>query len=207
MICLGSHPVRSARPGTRIGLGAVLCMLVAAALLAGCESARKAFGGDKTTPDEFAVYSRPPLSMPPDYSLRPPAPGEKRPQDLTPQHMATNAMLGKKIKTAAAPNEGAPKMKGSPGVLALLRDTGALEATGNIRAIIDRETSIISKQDEAFVDKLIFWVDEKPYQGTVVDAEKEQKRIQENQALGKPLNEGETPEVKRKRSRKGLLEF
>ena len=28
-----------------------------------------------------------------------------------------------------------------------------------------------------------------------------------NQALGKPINEGEIPEVKRKPARKGLLDF
>ena len=41
----------------------------------------------------------------------------------------------------------------------------------------------------------------------MVDADKEQKRIQENQALGKSITEGETPQVTRKRSRKGLLDF
>jgi hypothetical protein len=184
-----------------------LCLFAAVMMLAGCESARKVFSSDKTAPDEFAVYSRPPLSLPPEYSLRPPSPGEKRPQDLGPQHIAASAILGKTIKTAAEANKSATKVKGSPGVLALLRETGGLEATDDIRAIVDQETSIISKQDEAFVDKLIFWVDAKPDQGTVVDADKEQKRIQENQALGKPITEGDTPQVTRKRGRKGLLDF
>lgn len=195
------------RTPRRTGLGALLCVVAAAALLTGCESARKAFSSDKTAPDEFAVYSRPPLSLPPEYSLRPPSPGEKRPQDLSSQHLASNAILGKTIKTAAEANKSATKVKGSPGVLALLRETGGLEATDDIRTIVDQENSIISKQDEAFVDKLIFWVDAKPYEGTVVDAEKEQKRIQENQALGKSITDGETPQVSRKRGRKGLLDF
>ncbi|OHC79189.1 MAG: hypothetical protein A3B62_06495 [Rhodospirillales bacterium RIFCSPLOWO2_01_FULL_65_14] len=147
------------------------------------------------------------MSLPPEYSLRPPSPGEKRPQDLSSQHLASNAILGKTIKTAAEANKSATKEKGSPGVLALLRETGGLEATDDIRTIVDQENSIISKQDEAFVDKLIFWVDAKPYEGTVVDAEKEQKRIQENQALGKSITDGETPQVSRKRGRKGLLDF
>ena len=38
---------------------AFLSLALAVALLSGCESARKAFSGDKTAPDEFAVYSRP----------------------------------------------------------------------------------------------------------------------------------------------------
>ena len=92
-------------------------------------------------------------------------------------------------------------------MIALLRDTGGLDASPNIRATINDETSILSNQDQRFVDKLIFWVDEKEAGGTVVDAKKEQKRIQKTQALGKAITEGETPEVKIKRAKKGLLEF
>ena len=54
---------------------------------------------------------------------------------------------------------------------------------------------------------MIFWVDDKPYEGSVVDAEKEQKRILENQALGKTITNGETPKIVRQRSTKGLLDF
>lgn len=181
----------------------VVCLLCVVALLSGCESARKVFGGGKQGPDEFQVYSRPPLSLPPDYRLRPPAPGEKRPQDLSAKDIAATAIAGKTAKRAGA----AQPAGSSPGVAALLRGAGALNADHGIRLIVDQETSVISRQDQAFVDKLIFWVDDKPYQGTVVDAEKEQKRIQENQALGKPINEGETPQIKRKRDRKGILDF
>jgi len=182
---------------------AVLCVFAVAALLSGCDSVRKAFGGDKTGPDEFAVYSRPPLSLPPEYTLRPPAPGEKRPQDVVPKEIAATAMIGKNARTPRAP----AAVGGSPGLAALLHHTGASNVDHGIRSIVDQETSVISRQDQAFVDKLIFWVDEKPDPGTVVDAEKEQKRIQENQALGKPITDGETPQIKRKRARKGILDF
>jgi hypothetical protein len=97
--------------------------------------------------------------------------------------------------------------KGSPGVIALLRNTGGLNATSDIRATINEESSILSTQDQRFVDKLIFWVDEKNEGATVVDAKKEQKRIQKTQALGQPITEGKTPDVKIKRGRKGLLDF
>lgn len=182
---------------------AVFCLFAAAALLAGCESARKAFGTTHSGPDEFAVYSRPPLSLPPDYKLRPPTPGVRRPQGFSAKNMAEKAMLRNTVKTA----RGRRPVKGSVGIQALLRDTGGIDATPNIRDIINQETSIYSVEDQRFVDKLIFWVDDKPFLGTVVDAEKERKRIQEAQALGKPINEGKTPEIKRKPSRKGLLDF
>ena len=179
----------------------LLSLFTAVALLSGCESARKAFSSDKTAPDEFAVYSRPPLSLPPEYKLRPPTPGVIQP-GKSPTRIAELAILENSVKTARPKTQ----IKGSAGLQILLRNTGALTASSDIRALIQQETSIISQQDQAFVDKLIFWVDEEPYQGVVVDAEKEQKRIQEAQALGKPVSEGISPEIKRKR-RKGLLDF
>jgi hypothetical protein len=180
-----------------------LFLIVAVAMLSACESARKVFSSDKTAPDEFAVYSRPPLSLPPDYKLRPPAPGSMIRRGDSTKLMAEKAILGNTVKTGRAPKP----VKGSIGVQALLRDTGGMMASSDIRQIINSETSIIVEQDQAFVDKLIFWVDETPYRGIVVDAEKEQKRIQEAQALGKPITESKSPEIKRKRARKGLLDF
>jgi len=179
-----------------------LCLMGAAAMLSGCESARKAFSSDKAAPDEFAVYSRPPLSLPPEYKLRPPKPGEAFQRGDSTVATAKQALVGRAV------NRRTPrKVEGSAGVIALLRNTGGLTASSDIRATINEEASILSSQDQRFVDKLIFWVDEEPEGGTIVDAKKEQKRIQKNQALGKPITEGESPEIKVKRGRKGLLNF
>ncbi len=38
---------------------------------------------DRSSPDEFAVESRAPLTIPPDFALRPPQPGAPRPQEIT----------------------------------------------------------------------------------------------------------------------------
>jgi hypothetical protein len=90
---------------------------------------------------------------------------------------------------------------------ALIKSTGANAADPNIRKKINEETSILADEDHRLIDKMIFWVDDKPFEGTVLDPVKEEKRIREAQALGKPVNEGATKHVKRKRSKKGLLEF
>jgi hypothetical protein len=52
-------------------------------LLPGCSDFRVALGMDRVGPDEFAVESRAPLTIPPDFDLRPPQPGAPRPQDVT----------------------------------------------------------------------------------------------------------------------------
>jgi len=183
--------------------GFALSLIAALVMLSGCESARKVFGNKKTPPDEFVVYKRPPLSLPPEYGLRPPEPGATRPQRISPTDLARAAVVGQRDPAQSRTRQ----TQGSAGLQALLRDTGGLTANPGIRDTIDQETSILSEEDQRFVDKLIFWVDETPNPGTVLDPEEEQKRIREAQALGKPITEGETVHVKRKRRKKGLLDF
>ena len=47
------------------------------AMLAGCSGFKQAIGLEATPPDEFAVESRAPLTVPPDFDLRPPEPGKQ----------------------------------------------------------------------------------------------------------------------------------
>ena len=117
--------------------------------------------------------------------------------------IAKRAILKQAIKTQP---QKLP-VKGSPGMVALLRNTGGLNATSDIRATLNAETSILSNHDQNFVDNLLFWLDEGEAGSTVVDAKKEQKRIQNTQALGKSITEGKTPDVLIQRKRKGLLDF
>src|SRR5215472_6535778 len=71
-------------------------LLCGAAGLAGCHSTAQAFGMAKVTPDEFRVVTKAPLTLPPDYALRPPAPGEPRPQELQPESAARQALEGQR---------------------------------------------------------------------------------------------------------------
>jgi len=182
-------------------IGLILSLFAVLALVSGCDSARKAFGQKKTPPDEFVVYSRPPLSLPPDYGLRPPKPGISRPQKIQPSDVAREAVLG---KSQSADEQATPT---SPGLQAMLRNTGAIAADPAIRDAINQETSILAAEDQQFINKLIFWVDDKPYEGSVVNPEEEARRLREAQALGKSITETETLHVKRKRPKKGLLDF
>jgi hypothetical protein len=65
----------------RILLGPAALCWAAMLLLPGCSDLRRSIGLEKTSPDEFAVESRAPLTMPPDFELRPPQPGAPRPQE------------------------------------------------------------------------------------------------------------------------------
>jgi len=167
-----------------------LAMLALLALGA-CDSLRDELGMNKQSPDEFRVVSRAPLSLPPDYNtLVTPNPGQPRPQEGTTTDQARTAVFGTEQK-------GQPVTAESTGEAALLNAAGAQNADPQIRQIVDRETQQINEEDTDFLDALIFWQDQPP-PGTVVDPNKEAQRIKENQALGRPVTQGETPTIERR---------
>lgn len=167
---------------------------IAVILLSGCEETRQALGQTKQSPDEFAVFSRAPLSVPPDFDLRPPKPGAERPQLVNPRDRARQAIVANsrtRSRVSSAP-EGA-----SPGEIAVLRAARALNPQSNIRQLVNRETSALAAESITFTDKLVFWRDPEAF-GTKVDPSKERRRILEKQALGEPLNKGEVPTISAK---------
>ena len=176
----------------------LLCVsLTIVTLLSGCDKAKQALGQTKEGPDEFAVFQRAPLSLPPDFGLKPPEPGSDRPQAVKPRDRAAQA-LGVKRETSRQNSKTKNNLSSlSPGELSILKLTGANKADPSIRMKIEEETGIMVTASESFTDKIAFW--QKPNEfGVTVDPAKEAKRIRENRALGKPLHKGDIPVIKRK---------
>ena len=119
---------------------------VAAIGLAGCQSTQKALGMSKVVPDEFRVVSKAPLAVPPDYALRPPAPGEPRPQELEPESAARLALLGRQQATDR-----------SQGESLLAAKAGAGKADPLIRYVVDDEQGSLAHKDKSFADMVMFW--------------------------------------------------
>ena len=166
-------------------------MASALLLTAGCEKTREQFDFSKKPPDEFAVVKRAPLEMPPDFSLRPPAPGTPRPQELSTEAEARAAVLGDPA-LAQKPRVDAA----SAGEAALLQQAGAGYASPDIRRTIDKETAEIAEEEMPGIDQLKKMVGkdvESP--AVVVDPTAEANRIKENKAAGKPVTEGETVKI------------
>jgi hypothetical protein len=188
-----------------------LAFALAMPALAGCSSTKEMLGLTKRSPDEFQVVSRAPLSMPPDYSLRPPTPGAPRPQEGTTTDQAQNIVTGysNRSTTTLQPDqipsigEGEQTTTESAGESAFLQSASLTGIDPNIRKLVDQETAADQDASQSFLDDLVFWRAPEPY-GTVVDPVAEQKRLQENQALGQPTDTGETPIIERKK--KGLFE-
>lgn len=177
-----------------------LCIVSLAALAAaGCGNVREQLGFDKSPPDEFRVVSRPPLSVPPEFALRPPQPGAPRPQETAVVEQARRNVF-RAEDTAPARRD---VVGASPGESLILQRAGADKANPDIREQLAREAGKYEQPEKSLVDRLAFWREDEPA-GIVIDADKEAQRLRENQALGRPVTEGETPVIRRRR--KGLFE-
>ncbi len=102
-------------------------------------------------PDEFRIISHRPLMVPPEYALRPPAPGKPRPQELQPESAARTALLGQTVDPQA-----------SQGERLLLAKAGADASNANIRQIVDDEFGDIAYKPKTFADKVMFWKRDQP---------------------------------------------
>lgn len=171
--------------------------------LGACSGVRDQLGLTKQSPDEFKVVSRAPLSIPPEFNLRPPQPGQPRPQEGTVQQQARTAVFRATDQNAASLDEVIPNDGRSVGERSLLRAAGADQADANIRRVVEQETREINEESEGFINNLVFWRKSEPT-GNIVDANAESKRLQENAALGRDVTSGETPTIERKK--KALLE-
>jgi len=132
--------------------------LIGAAGLAGCQGASRALGMAKVTPDEFRVVSKAPLVLPPDFSLRPPAPGEPRPQELQPESAARLALLGQRDAEVR-----------SDGEKLLVARAGGDKADPLIRYVVDDEFGGIAHKDKGFADWVMFWRKGQPAEGPALD--------------------------------------
>ena len=121
-------------------------LLVAAVALSGCGLGR-ALGSSKLSPDEFNIVTKAPLVIPPDYSLKPPAPTEKT--DDTDTSVDAQVALAGKGGTAGA--------AASPGERALVAQAGAEYADPLIRAVVDQEYAGLVDKSPDLTERLIFW--------------------------------------------------
>ena len=132
-----------------VPLAAVCVMAVS---LTACESVRTAMGVTKDPPDEFAVVTKAPLIIPPDYTLRPPKPGAAPLNQVSPTVAAQAALYSDDPKTVAGSITGPY----SEGEKLLLAQTGAAVASDGIRQQIAADNSNTESADESFTDQLLF---------------------------------------------------
>ena len=169
-------------------------LIVSAAALIGasaCTSGvRQALGAERATPDEFRVVTIAPLTVPPEYNLRPPRPGELRAEDIFQDRQARRALFGDLDSSRA-----------SDGEILLAARAGAADANPDVRALIDGETAAIVRKRETLADRILFWRDAERTvddNGDPLDPEAERARIER-------ITGGGEVEIERRRSNRGKL--
>jgi hypothetical protein len=157
---------------------AAFAALAAAGLsLGGCESIRDAAGLGKQAPDEFAITTKAPLIIPPDYNLRPPHPGAPPTNQTSPSEDAQDALF-------SAPTTTPPNGTFSQAEQQLLTNAGATDADDSIRRKIAADNAAAQDTDQSFTDELLFGSNNQNPNGTPVNADAEAQRIDTARTAG-----------------------
>jgi len=134
-------------------LQAGLALCFCASLLSGCDSLRNAAGLTKKSPDEFAVTTKAPLVIPPDFNLRPPLPGAPPSNTRDP---STNAEMA--LFANADPQVVAAGMAGNftPGEKMLLANAKVQVSDPAIRARLNADQrTAVQNADRSFTERLL----------------------------------------------------
>ena len=87
-----TRPCQRSTKICRIVIPIFACGLLSVSVTGCSSNVKQLLGIEHASPDEFAVESRAPLTIPPDFDLRPPAPGSGRPQEVSSASKAKTAI-------------------------------------------------------------------------------------------------------------------
>lgn len=174
--------------------------------ISGCSSntVKDTLGLNRSVPDEYRVVSRPPLSVPPVFSLRPPSATALEPGQVSASAQAESIITGGnengslRADTSIKPVEikGAAKPVNLDKADSLfLQRAGAEKANTHVREemVEERYVKMEEKENAPWWDVFDWTADKKD---PMVDAQKETDRIKTNADEGKVVTEGATPEIK-----------
>jgi hypothetical protein len=190
MNILSSQVMRAA---VLAGVGLVLC---------GCDTLRNAAGMGKMPPDEFAVLTKAPLVVPPDYNLKPPRPGAAPTNQVKPTDAAQIALYGSDPATIASNIPG----NSSQGEKLLLAYAGIANADPEIRQHLASDGKNMLGADDSFTDEILFWKGPKTDPGNVVDADAEARRIDAEKAGQAPGHQPKPEAPKEEEDKSGWFD-
>ena len=142
-----------------------------------CSDFKRTIGSEKSSPDEFEVVVRPPLSLPPQFSSRPSG------KDTDTAAFAASNALG---KSKLILNQGVANAISFGDLFAFDK------IEDDIRVKVDEETAGI-RFERRLPLQIIFG--DLPNVGPVVDKMAEDARIRRNQLQERAINEGATPAI------------
>lgn len=129
----------------------ILTVATSTLALGACGGLSRSVGLAKVTPDEFLTVSTAPLTVPPEYGLTPPAPGQPRPQELAPESAARQILLGQRQAVTR-----------SAGEQVLVAQAGGDRADPLARYVVDDEFGNLAHKEQGWADRIMFWRREDP---------------------------------------------
>ena len=106
-----------------------LIFILNISLISGCGSELSdVLGTNKLPPDEFTILTKPPLIVPPEYNLRPPAEGEIRANVQQPNRQLQSILFGQNQTDDFSSSE-----------ISLMTGSDVAEAIPNIKEVLDSE--------------------------------------------------------------------
>lgn len=162
-------------------------------VLASCSNTRESLNvGPAPPPDEFAVLTKAPLVIPPDFGLRPPNPGAPRPQGDTLIRGGQQILL----QPGNEDSKSSTDKLTTDGEKALLSAAKIEKNNQSIRAIIALETQNISERGKSFAERVLSW--QFPQGPDVsINANEEADRLKQQGINGLPISTLQ-PAAKRK---------
>jgi hypothetical protein len=130
----------------------VIIAMLCAVSLSGCDTLRREAGLTKQVPDEFAVVTKAPLIIPPNFNLQPPAPGAPPLNQLEPTNAAQAALFTSDTQMAAQSFQG----NYSQAERIFLATAGAQNADPTIRAQLSADNrATAAAADQSFTDRVL----------------------------------------------------
>jgi hypothetical protein len=139
-----------------------------------CSDYRRAIGTEKSTPDEFQVVVRPPLSLPPEFTKRPDETTTDLGVDEKSSRNLMNNLFERRNITASGYDE--------------LFELSSIEP--DIRVKVDQETTGIIFERRLPINVIFGGL---PDVGPILDKMAEDRRIRINRMQKRAINEGATP--------------
>ncbi len=123
----------------------------------GCANGRDA-GINEGLQDEFLVITKPPLTVPPEYGLRPPGAGQSLPLEVDPARSGSVTAFGQSVGQNASASE-----------RALVAAAGANAVDPLIRAQVDWEEASTIRKSRSLGDRILFWRDNEETRTTIAN--------------------------------------
>lgn len=142
-------------------------------LLASCSSVKKEIGVGRNSPDEFAVVTRTPLTLPPEYELTPPKDESEIEAGANKiQEQAKSLMFNTDVQIVSSET--------SASEAALLQQAGVGEADETIRKLVDREAGQVDINDP-YLGRRLLGFNSPVEKGEALDPVEEMQRFNEMQ--------------------------